>query len=287
MTDIIKRLGIPPLPEPLPQWSIDAHTHMDSVTGFSGLGVEDNIRLARQVGIRRLVQIGCDVADSVWAERCAREHGEVIAAVAIHPNEAARMDEATLEQAWTRIDALAQAGDHVRAIGETGLDYYRTTSPAGIERQKRSFARHIEMAISHDLTLAIHDRDAHLDVLQVLDEVGWPQRVIFHCFSGDADFAHRCLAHGAWLSFAGNITYKANRELRGALAVAPANKILAETDAPYLTPMPHRGRANASYLVAHTIRFLAAEKDTDLAQMCRVLRENAETAYGGSWGGPQ
>lgn len=283
-SSITERLGLPPVPEALPEWSIDAHTHMDEVIRFSGLGVAENIELARQVGIRRMVQIGCDANDSAWAEQIARQHDEVIAAVALHPNVAARLTDTELSQAWQRIDALAGAGEHVRAIGETGLDYFRTKTSEGITRQQQSFVRHIELAKAHGLTLAIHDRDAHQDVLDILDRQGWPERVIFHCFSGDQEFARRVLEHGAWLSFAGNVTYKANQQLREALAIAPADRILAETDAPYLTALPHRGKANASYLVTHTIAFLAKARQVDLAEMCLRLRHNAEAAYGGPWG---
>lgn len=283
-TAITERLGIPPLPEPLPEWSIDAHTHMDEVIRFSGLSVAENIELASRVGVRRMVQIGCDADDSAWAEQIARRHDEVIAAVALHPNVAARLDDAGLAKAWPKIETLAGAGGHVRAIGETGLDYFRTKTPEGIIRQRQSFVRHIELAKAHGLTLAIHDRDAHQDVLDILDEQGWPERVIFHCFSGDQEFARRVLEHDTWLSFAGNITYKANQQLRDALAITPPDRILAETDAPYLTALPHRGKANASYLVVHTIAFLAEVRKASLAEMCLRLRHNAEAAYGGPWG---
>ncbi|MGI5951106.1 MAG: TatD family hydrolase [Brooklawnia sp.] len=282
---VIERLGLPALPERLPVSTVDAHTHIDSTQEYSGLRVADSLRLAADVGVERVVQIGCDLASAQWSAQLAAVTPNVIAAVSIHPNDAARMSDAQAEQAWQVIDNIAGAGPHVRAVGETGLDYYRTTDPDGIARQQVMFRRHIDTAKRHGLTLAIHDREAHDDILRALDEEGWPERVIFHCFSGDADFARRCLAHdGTWLSFAGNITYKANRELREALALTPPDRVLAETDAPYLTPLPHRGKPNAPYLLAHTVRFIAGHKGLDLAQACTQLGSNAEQAYGGPWG---
>lgn len=281
---IIERLGLPALPPPLPALTTDAHTHLDSTQQYSGLQVSDNLDLAASVGVHRVVQIGCDLASAEWSVRLAASNPQVIAAVAIHPNDAARMSDDQAAQAWQLIDSLAGAGPQVRAVGETGLDYYRTTSADGIARQKTMFARHIASAKAHDCTLVIHDRDAHDDIADILDAEGWPARVVFHCFSGDVSFARRCLDHGGWLSFAGNITYKANHQLRAALAIAPADQILAETDAPYLTALPHRGKANAPYLLAHTVRFIADQRGTELAEWCAQLDANAEAAFGGSWG---
>lgn len=286
MTDpVIERLGLPPLPEPLPVATVDSHTHMDSTQRHSGLRVRDSVALAAEVGVDRIVQIGCDLDSAQWSAQLAAANPNIIAAVSIHPNDSARMAEAQLEPAWRTIDAIAGSGPHIRAVGETGLDYYRTRSEEGVARQQWMFRRHIETARRHDRTLVIHDRDAHDDILAVLDSEGWPSRVIFHCFSGDAEFARRCLGHdGTWLSFAGNVTYKANRELREALELAPLDRILVETDAPYLTPLPHRGKANAPYLIAHTVRFIAEHKGTELADTCGRLARNAEDAFGGPWG---
>lgn len=282
---VIERLGLPKLPEPLPVPTIDAHTHLDSTQEYSGLRVVDSLELAAQVGVDRVVQIGCDLASAEWSARLAATTPNVIAAVSIHPNDSARMTDAQAEQAWCTIDGIAASGQHVRAVGETGLDYYRTREPEGIARQQLMFRRHIDTAKRHSRTLAIHDRDAHDDVVRILDEEGWPARVIFHCFSGDAGFARRCLSQDAtWLSFAGNITYKANLALREALAITPLDRLLVETDGPYLTPQPHRGRPNAPYLLAHSVRFIAELKGVDLAEVCAQLARNAEDAYGGPWG---
>ena len=281
---VIERLGLPALPDALPRPTTDSHTHLDSTQEFSGLRVSDNIAAAAAVGVHRIVQIGCDLRSAQWSAQLAANNPQVVAAVAIHPNDSARMTDAQAEQAWRIIDSLAASGPHVRGVGETGLDYYRTREAAGIARQQTMFARHIATAKAYDRTLVIHDRDAHADIADILDAEGWPERVVMHCFSGDAEFARRCLDHGAWISFAGNVTYKANRQLREALVVVPAERILVETDAPYLTPLPHRGKPNAPYLLVHTVRFIAEQLGWDLAEACERLDASATAAFGGSWG---
>ncbi|HET9301564.1 MAG TPA: TatD family hydrolase, partial [Propionibacteriaceae bacterium] len=205
----------------------------------------------------------------------------VIAGVAIHPNDAARMGR-DLVSGLELVEALAQH-PRVWAVGETGLDYYRTTDAAGQAVQRDTFAAHIAFAKTSDKTLVVHDRDAHDDILDVLDSEGPPERVVMHCFSGDDQFARACLDRGAHLSFAGTVTFKTNDQLRAALALAPLDRVLIETDAPYLTPMPLRGKPNASYLIPHTARFLAATLGIELERMCQALNDNADTAFGGSW----
>jgi len=286
--DIATRLadhGFADLPDRLPRPVTDSHTHMDSVFEKTGLTPEDNLEAAVAVGVKRVVQIGCDLESSRWAADFAATHSSVIAAVAIHPNDAARLGDAELDQQIAQIEALAASGPAVRAIGETGLDYYLTRDDAGRSRQRRSFANHIAIAAQLGLTLAIHNRDSHADILRLLDDAPLrPPRVIMHCFSGDAEYAEQCLARGYWLSFPGTITFKNADDLRGALAVTPLDKLLVETDAPYLTPVPARGRPNASYLVAHTVRFVAEQLSVDLAVLCDALTANATAAYGGDWG---
>jgi TatD DNase family protein len=253
------------------------------VTERSGLDPDDALALAAAVGVTRLVQVGCDAADSTWTVDFATTHPTVIASVALHPNEIARHPERVAAGLAT-IERLAGAGPSVRAIGESGLDYYRTTDPAAQARQREGFAAHIELAAAHGLTLVIHDRDAHNDILDVLAGSAQPERVVMHCFSGDAEFARRCLNRGYWLSFPGVITYKANLALREALAVTPPERVLVETDAPYLTPVPARGRPNSSYLMAHTVRYIAQQRNWDLADTCQWLTNNAFAAFGGPWG---
>jgi len=271
----------PAPPEPLPSPVTDAHTHLPSSTVKGGLSADQAVPLAASVNVTRLVDVGCDVASSREAIGNAENHPGVVATVALHPNDAARS--ASLDEDLRVIEALATASDRVRGVGETGLDFYRTTDAAAQARQRVSFAAHIAFAKTNGLALVIHDRDAHEAILDVLDAEGWPERVQFHCFSGDAAFARRCLAHDAFLSFPGTITYKGNDDLREALRVTPLDRLLVETDAPYLTPVPHRGKTNASYLVPVTVRFMAAERGEPLDALCAALHANASTLFG-DWG---
>ena len=276
--------ALPESPDPLPGPVVDSHCHLDVAAEITGLAPEEALIRAEQVGVRRLVQIGCDVASSRWAVRAAEQWPSVVAGVAMHPNDAARLDSAQLDLALETIDQLA-TDSHVRAVGETGLDFYRTRDLAGQDRQRRSFAAHIAIAKRHGKALVIHDRDAHAEILAVLDSETPPERIVMHCFSGDAAFARECLDRGAFLSFAGTVTFTANEHLRESLALAPLDRILVETDAPFLTPMPFRGRPNASYLIPHTVRLMIEVAGVDLPRLCRALDENADAAFGGPWGG--
>jgi TatD DNase family protein len=272
---------LPDPPDPLPVPVVDSHCHLDSTQAKSGLDPEEAIRLAVQVGVSRIVQIGCDPEGCRWAVQAAERWTSVIAGVAIHPNDAARMGP-ELMSGLELVETLAQH-PRVRAVGETGLDYYRTPDTRGQAVQQEAFAAHIAFAKAYDKTLVIHDRDAHHDILEVLDSEGAPARIVMHCFSGDDQFARACLDRGAFLSFAGTITFKNNDHLRDALALTPLDRILVETDAPYLAPMPVRGKPNASYLIPHTARFLADRLAIELERMCQALNDNADAAFGGSW----
>jgi TatD DNase family protein len=274
----------PSLPEPLPAPVADNHCHLDISDGDDWLGVDEALSLAAGVGVPRIVQIGCDLPGAAWAVDVATRYDAIVAGVALHPNEAPKLDaEGRLDAALAEIEGLATRTDRVRAVGETGLDYYRT-GPEGRAAQHRSFVAHIAMAKRLDKTLVIHDRDAHDDVHALLDEQGAPERTVMHCFSGDADFARACLDRGAFLSFAGTVTFKNAQPLREALLTAPRDRILVETDAPYLTPMPFRGRPNASYLVPHTMRVMAEVRGDDLEELCRAVDANTDAAFGGGWG---
>ncbi|OYO10348.1 AraC family transcriptional regulator [Enemella evansiae] len=273
---------LPPSPDPLPRPVIDSHCHLDTAEQVTGLDPADALERAAAVNITRIVQVGTDVEGSRWAVEAARRFDTVVATVSIHPNDAARLGRTGLPDALAEIDRLA-GEDRVRGVGETGLDYFRTTETELQELQQESFAAHIAMATRHDRTLVIHDRDAHDDILAVLDAEGVPERVVMHCFSGDADFARACLDRGAWLSFPGPVTYKANSALREALRITPADRLLTETDAPYLVPVPWRGYPNASYLIPHTVRFMAEERGDDLDELCDSLTSNAFAAFGGAW----
>jgi TatD DNase family protein len=269
--------GLPPLPEPLPAPVVDNHCHFDIVRGEDRLPVEEGIAKAASVGVTRIVQIGCDVPSARFAEQAARTWDNVIGGVALHPNDAPL--QADLEAALAEIERLVTAHPKMRVVGETGLDFFRT-GEEGRAVQIESFRRHIDLAKRHDKTLQIHDRDAHEAVLAVIDEEGAPERWVMHCFSGDADFARACLDRGAYLSFSGTVTFKNAGYLREALAVAPRDRILVETDAPFLTPHPHRGAANAAYMVPTTMRAMAEVLDEDLEALCLAVDENTDRAYG-------
>jgi TatD DNase family protein len=275
----------PPVPDPLPHPVVDNHCHLDMSAARDGaaLPVAEALRLATAVGVHRIVQIGCDLHGARWAVETAQAHDAVVAAVALHPNEAPRLaEEGRLDDALAEIDRLAGSSERVRAVGETGLDYYRT-EPPGRVAQHASFRAHIAMAKSHAKTLVVHDRDAHADVLRILDEEGAPERVVMHCFSGDAEFARQCAERGFWLSYAGTVTFKNAQPLRDALTVTPPDRLLVETDAPFLTPMPYRGRPNASYLVPLTVTSMAETLGTDLGALCRRIDANTDRAFGGAW----
>jgi TatD DNase family protein len=272
----------PPAPEPLPHPVVDNHCHLDIADG-DWISTEDAIATAAAVGVPRIVQIGCDLPGARWAVAAAAEHDALVAGVALHPNEAPRLTAAgELDAALEEIERLATAHDKVRAVGETGLDHFRT-GEEGRAAQEESFRRHIDLAKRLDKTLVVHDRDAHDDVLRVIDSEGAPERWVMHCFSGDADVARRCLDRGAWLSFAGTVTFKNAAPLREALLVTPADRVLVETDAPYLTPMPYRGRPNASYLVPHTMRAMAEVRGDDLEALCAAVDAATDAAFGGAW----
>jgi TatD DNase family protein len=278
------RPELPDLPEPLPHPVVDNHCHLDIARGDEDhVPVQEALSLAASVGVARIVQIGCDLPGARWAVETAQAHPAVVAGVALHPNEAPRLAaEGRLAEALAEIERLARSSERVRAIGETGLDYFRT-GPEGRAAQHESFRWHIALAEELDKTLVIHDRDAHEDVVRLIDEVGAPDRWVMHCFSGDAEFARECLDRGAYLSFAGTVTFKNAEPLREALRITPLDRILVETDAPYLTPMPHRGRTNASFLVPLTVRSMAATTGTDLTALCRAIEANTDAAFGGPW----
>jgi TatD DNase family protein len=277
--------GWPPAPDPLPHPVPDNHCHLDHRRFGSDdppLDVPTALAVAAAVGVTRIVQIGCDLESARWSVATARELDQLVVGVALHPNEAPRLAaQGELEESWAEIEELAEEAV-VRAVGETGLDHFRTGED-GRDVQEESFRRHIDLAKRLDKTLVIHDRDAHDDVLRVLDDEGVPDRWVMHCFSGDADFARACLDRGAHLSFAGTVTFKNAAALREAAALTPLDRLLVETDAPYLTPSPHRGRPNASYLVPLTVQALAEVRGEDLETLCRGLDETTSAAFGGAW----
>ena len=257
----------------------DSHCHLDIADPPEDwLDVDAALAASAAVGVPRIVQIGCDRAGARWAVEIAARYDAVVAGVALHPNEVPRLAAAgELDAALAAIDALA-ADPRVRAVGETGLDYFRTGED-GRAVQQDGFRAHIEMAKRHGKALVIHDRDAHDDVIAVLEDAGAPDRVVFHCFSGDVEMARHCVERGWFLSFAGTVTFKNAAALRVALAVVPPSQLLVETDAPYLTPMPYRGRPNASYLVPITVRAMAAVKELPEDVLARAIAANTERAF--------
>ncbi len=278
----------PPLPEALKVPVYDDHTHLDPFSGPGWFGDEgeqldwrEQLDRASVAGVKGVVQVGTDVESSRWSAEHAAIDPRMLAAVAIHPNDAAVLEaEGGLDDAIAVIDELA-AQPRVRAVGETGLDFFRTAED-GRAAQVRSFEAHLDIAKRHGLALQIHDRDAHAEVVDTLLRVGAPDRTVFHCFSGDAELARLAAGHGWYLSFAGTVTFKNAEPLREALRVTPRSRILVETDAPWLAPMPVRGRPNAPYLIPHTLRFMAQVLETDAMMLAAQIVSNTEAVYG-SW----
>jgi TatD DNase family protein len=285
----------PTPPEPLPRPALDAHTHLDMIE----LPVPDVLAAARAAGIVRVITVGTDLESSRWSARCAADHKAVYAAVAIHPNDteaataptpAPREPRAphasatppsapplTADEVLAEIEALARL-PRVVAVGETGLDYYRDHAAPDIQRWW--FREHIKIAKRTGKALMIHDREAHADVLRILEEEGPPRRVVFHCFSGDVAMVKQCAEAGFVMSFAGNVTFTNAQPLRDAAAAVPPDLLLAETDAPFLTPVPNRGRPNEPAQVAYTLRFLADLQALDLPSLCDTITATADRTFG-------
>ncbi|NYE02128.1 TatD DNase family protein [Kineosphaera limosa] len=270
----------PPAPHPLPLPVVDNHCHLDmGRDGADRPDLADTLAAAATVGVDRVVQIGCELESARWTAQVVTQHPGLVGGVALHPNEAPRLAaDGLLDDALSEIEALA-GGPRIRVVGETGLDYYRT-GPEGRAAQHESFRAHIEMAKRLDRTLQIHDRDSHDDVLATLADVGAPERTVMHCFSGDIDMATECVRRGYHLSFAGTVTFKNARALRNALSVVPLELLLVETDAPYLTPSPHRGATNAPYLIPLTVRAMADVLNVAVPTLCAALSANSERLYG-------
>ena len=254
----------------------DSHCHLASHK-FPAEEVPLLIARARAAGVTRLVSLVTGLDDLQANLDIAAAHPEVSVCIGIHPCEVHEAPDDAIDRLRPFVSDARVCG-----IGETGLDFFRTGDD-GRAAQEESFRRHIDLAIRLGKTLQIHDRDAHDAVLDVLDQVGTPDRWVMHCFSGDADFAKRCLDRGAYLSFSGTVTFGNAGDIREALAIAPKDRILVETDAPFLTPTPHRGKTNSAYLIPVTMRAMASVRDADLEELCVQVNANTEAAYGGSW----
>ena len=227
---------------------------------------------AAAVGVTRAVTIADDMDAARWAVQASHWDERVYAAVAVHPTRTAALTDA----GHAEIEGLAR-DPRVVAVGETGLDYYWDYSPPAA--QQESFRRHIDLAKRIGKPLMIHDRDAHDDVLAVLRAEGPPESVVFHCFSGAADMARACADAGYAMSFAGPVTFRNAHELREAAALVPDDLLLVETDAPFLTPHPHRGRPNEPYCLPWTVRALAALRGVSDGQLAETARVNAERVF--------
>ncbi len=283
---------VPDRPDPLPIAVVDNHTHLDirrrdvpdavAPEGGDERSTEDvaaALGAASAVGVDRVVQVGCDLESARFTVEQVDRHPAMLGAVALHPNEIPALAEAgRLQEARDEIERLV-AHPRVRAVGESGLDHFRT-GPEGHAVQEESFRWHIDLAKRTGKALQIHDRDSHDDVLRVLAEEGAPETTVLHCFSGDVAMARECIERGYLLSFAGTVTFKSAGDLREALAITPLDQVLAETDAPYLTPTPERGNANAPYLLPHTVRAMARARGVDVPTMCQAVSDNAARVYG-------
>ena len=271
--------GVPDLPDPLPIAVVDNHTHLDIERDGQPVDVTEALSKAAAVGVDRVVQIGCDLPGARATIEMVEAHPSMLGGVALHPNEVPGLaDSGSLDAAYAEIESLA-AHPRVRVVGETGLDYYRT-GPEGRAVQHDSFRWHIDLAKRLGKALQIHDRDAHDDVLRILEEEGAPSSTVLHCFSGDLAMAQECVERGYHLSFAGTVTFKNAHGLRDALSVVPLDRLLVETDAPYLTPHPWRGAVNAPRLVPLTVRAMAATLGVAVPTLCQALSENSERVYG-------
>lgn len=272
-------------PEALPLPLVDNHCHLEfRYDGASDRTMSERLDEAAAVGITRAVQIGCEIDSARWTADVVAREPRLVGGVALHPNEAplhARWVHSSgldYDEAFAEIARLARM-PRIRVIGETGLDYHHT-GPDGREAQVRSFRDHIALAKELGLVLQIHDRDAHADVLDVLECDGAPERTVFHCFSGDEAMARVCVDRGYYLSFAGTVTFKNAGDLRAALAVTPLDRVLVETDSPFLTPHPQRGAVNSPAQTAATVRVVADVLGIGLAEACEAIDRTSEALYG-------
>ncbi len=259
-------------PEPLQGSIIDAHTHLDAVGCVTAADIAAVMDRAAAVGVIGAITVADDLASAVWAATAATQHPDVYAAVGLHPTRADVLDELARK---TLSELAIQPG--VVAIGETGLDFYWQSADHAAQRE--AFAWHIELAKRVGKPLMIHDRNAHDDVLDMLKAEGPPETVIFHCFSGDAAMARSCADQGFVLSFAGPVSFKNSTDLQEAAVLLPAELIMVETDAPFLTPHPQRGRRNEPYALPYTLRAIAKLRKMAEIDLCSVVIANTRRTY--------
>ncbi len=251
---------------------VDSHAHLDNDQFKDDL--DQVLKNADEAGVKQILTIGCDLQSSAKSVALAGSYSCIHAAVGIHPHDAT---EATPE-GLALLETLASA-PKVVAIGEIGLDFYRDRSPR--DQQREAFRQQIKLARSCDKPIIVHDRDAHAEVLQILREEGAEQvGGVLHCFSGDLEMAKACLDLGFYLSFTGNITYPKNEGLREVVAGIPIDRILIESDCPYLSPQPFRGKRNEPAYVKLTAEKIAEIKNLTLADVSRVTNRNAYDLFG-------
>lgn len=266
----------PPPPEPLAPL-IDAHTHLDACGAVDAADVREILDRAGAVGVQAVVTIADDLAAARWAADAAGWDTRVYAAVALHPTRADALDDA----ARATLERLA-AAPRVVAVGETGMDLYwpgRLDGCADPARQREAFAWHIDLAKRVGKPLMIHNRDADAEVLDVLRAEGAPDTVIFHCFSSGPEMARACIDAGWYLSLSGTVSFRNARALREAAALIPADRLLVETDAPFLTPHPYRGAPNEPYCLPYTVRALAELTERPAGELASTTAANARRVY--------
>ncbi|MCS4483943.1 TatD family hydrolase [Gleimia sp. 6138-11-ORH1] len=300
-----KKRTWPETPQPLPLPVMDNHTHLPlgewEIPSADGIKLPLNQQLerAKAAGINRIITVACEINDFTGALKLTEEYNQddlrIRAALALHPNEAPLHcgynepspdglipkigpQHCPLDEALNYLETqITHPG--VVAVGETGLDMYRTAR-GGLKAQIESFHAHLEIAHRHNLPVQIHDRETHAECVSVLHDAKPSVPIVFHCFSGGTELAAECAKQGWYASFGGPLTYPANQELREAFLALPKELIVVETDAPYLTPVPHRGSPNASYVMAHTVRFIAELWEIDESAAIAQLNRNAQQIYG-------
>lgn len=276
-----RKLDYPPAPERSPVPVIDNHTHLDFRDGYVRLSPTEIMDAAATVNVVGAIQVATDLDAARYTLEALDQEPRLRGALAIHPNETVTLaQQGTLDDA---IEQIAELAEHpsVVCIGETGLDYYRTEGEENWEIQQYAFKRHIELAVELGLALQIHDREAHEDVIAVLRSMEQlPEHVVFHSYSGDAHMAEILNEHGWYASFSGIVTFKNNHDAREAAQRMRPELLLVETDAPFLTPHPYRGRPNAPYMVPYTLYQLAQTRDQTVEDLGAVIFENTQRVYG-------
>lgn len=272
-----------PRPTPVPAEPIlglvDAHTHLASCGARTQEEIDAVVGRAVAAGVERICTVGDGLEEAKLALEAAHLHDRVFAACAIHPTRAHELG----SDARAELTRMA-ADTRCVAVGETGIDTYWLThdadTTAPLEAQEEAFRWHIDLAVESGKALMIHNREGDAEVMRILDDAPRPKHVILHCFSSPLDVAREAIERGYVLSFAGNVTFKRNEELRAAAALAPVGQLLIETDAPFMTPEPFRGAKNEPALIGHTAKVVAEARGMDVADVAREVAETFSRVYG-------